>query len=158
MSRSSDPDEIRKKAYDLLNQIGPEDNDDKAMWPEQPSPPRSYQHQKTIQRDNRDDDDCKIGESREIGFDVYQHDPYGGGITGFLIKSISDLCKETPDPAQVYEILKQIPQFLSATSNDTVDSAVEYYNSRRSPSTEGSYEKIPVLNSYQGSSVSAERR
>jgi hypothetical protein len=146
-SSGDDPLEVRQRAFDLLNRMGPEADDDENTWPLSPAKgPRlisSYQHGA----------DHRIGDAaREAAYHVEEdEDSWGGAaaVQGF-VQCLSDACK-----MGAAEIVSQNASFARSGYQTLKSVIVSEAQDRMSSSSSverprGSFESVPVATYHRG--------
>ena len=123
VSEEDQEEDVRLKAFALLNKIGPDKDDDTTAWPEKPPPQKllsSYQNPEFVSADDK--------QSRPpIRIHSSSADPAyeEWGIAGLMVSCIADACKKSTEYA-----------------------ARRGYESMTSREASGDFEKVSILNTY----------
>jgi hypothetical protein len=136
---SGDALEVRQRAFDLLNRMGPAADDDENTWPRSPSKagPRillsSYQNA----------DHSAATAAREAAFHVEEDEAsWGGAVVQGFVQCVSDACK-----LGASEIVSQNASF-ARSGYQTLKSVIVAEAQDRMPSTldrpSGSFESVPI--------------
>ena len=120
-------EDVRLKAFALLNKIGRDEDDDETTWPEKPPPKEqlsSYQkpHKNagTAQKDTRRRPPIQINPTNADHYEEW-------GIAGLMVSCIADACKKSTEYAARRGYESIYPDAREAT---------------------GDFEKVSILNTY----------
>jgi hypothetical protein len=140
----SNPEEIRQKAYALLERVGgPDNDDDSTTWPEEPSlrrsldeaeedkearesklPPSSYQNTPQKVRILRREE-----EEEEKSSEYMSENDRIGGLVGFFLQCVSDACKASSNmltsTTGYYDTAAEVPKLLVRTGYGAIHEAGE---------------------------------
>jgi hypothetical protein len=114
-----DPEDIRLKAFALLNRIGPDEDDDETTWPEKPEPPVLSPYQKAAQAP-------RPADLRKPAVQANHYDELG--FAGILVGCIADACKKSVE-------------YAAKTGYESI-----YPDSKQA---KGDFEKVSILCTYQ---------
>ena len=123
VSEEDQEEDVRLKAFALLNKIGPDKDDDKTAWPERPPPQdqlSSYQNPEFVSaNDSHSRPPIRIhSSSTDQAYEEW-------GIAGLMVSCIADACKKSTEYA-----------------------ARRGYESMNSGEASGNFEKVSILKSY----------
>ena len=121
-----DDDDIRLKAFNLLNKIGPDDDDDESSWPQKPLPKKqlsSYQNSSHNHPGRNNNANRSAIQTNPAIKDQYEE----LGLAGLLVSCIADACRKSTEYAtrKGYESL--VPDARTAM---------------------GEFEKVDILDTY----------
>jgi hypothetical protein len=121
----ADPDDVRLKAFALLNKIGPADDDEASNWPEEPRRQSFTSYQKNVNTK------AQLEEfRRQSAPAVYASNDYyeEWGIAGLMVSCIADACKKSAD-------------YAMKTSYESM-----YPDSKQA---DGEFERVGILHTYR---------
>ena len=129
-----DEDDVRLKAFALLNRLGPSEDDDESTWPEKPIPqPRlsSYQRNDEMKPHN----DALRREARHVNSTSEYYEEWG--VAGLFVCCVADACKKSAE-------------YAARIGYETI-----YPDTREA---EGDFEKVSILPTYGNTGQSSGER
>ena len=120
-----DPEEVRLKAFALLNRLGPTEEDDASTWPEKPTRESFTSYQKNENTKSEVDELRRQSAPPAYASNEYYEE---WGLAGLMVSCIADACKKSAD-------------YAIKTGYESI-----YPDAKR---TEGDFERVSILNTYR---------